>query len=94
MSVAEVVGWEEKRDGRRDGMARFNFGPCPGGEIENGIVAPVYSTGVCGVIKQYASEGEVLYEWCWRCLTTTARAWLARFVRSLSRSSCRGRAPL
>jgi len=70
-SVAWVVGREEKRDGRRDGLARFNFGPCPGEEIEYGVFVPVYSTGDCGVILQYISCEKMLYERCWRCLTTT-----------------------
>jgi hypothetical protein len=75
-------------------LARFNSGPCPGEEIERDAFVPVYSIGDYRVNLQYTREEEVVYGRCWRCLTTTARAWLARFVRSLSRSSCRGRAPL
>ena len=45
-SVAGVVGRGEKRDG----LARFNFGPCPDEEIESGVFVPVYNIGDCGVI--------------------------------------------
>jgi hypothetical protein len=56
-------------------MARFNFGPCPDGEIESDVFGTVYSTGDCGVILRYSGGKEVLYGCCWMCLTTTARAW-------------------
>ena len=58
---AEVVGVEEKRDGRRDGLARLIFSPCPGEEIECGVFGPVSSKDDCGVILRYITGEKVLY---------------------------------
>ena len=81
-SLAEVVGREEKRDERRDGLARLNFGSCAGEGIEGGAFVSVYSTGDCSVILQYITREAVVYGRCWRCLTTRAGAWLAGSLRS------------
>ena len=68
-----MVGVEEKRDGRRDGLARLNVGLCAREEIECGAFVPVYSRDDCGVVLQYIAREDVLYGCCWRRLTTTAR---------------------
>lgn len=72
-----MVGVEEKRDGRRDGLARLNVGSYPSEEVEYGVFVPVYSGDDCGVVLQCIAREEVLYGCCWRCLTTTARESLA-----------------
>jgi hypothetical protein len=39
-------------------MARFNFGPCPGEEIESADLGTVCSAGDCGVILRYSRREE------------------------------------